>query len=1222
MQTRRPLTVLICLAVTGGGIAMAALAAARSTASSGFAAGVTIAADPVDFGRDVRPLLARSCLACHGFDPSTREMDLRLDTFAGATAARGDRPPAIVPGDPDASILLDRIAAHDPIDRMPPIGDPLTADEVDVIRRWIAEGAEYTVHWSLEPVRAVDPPATADEAWSAPVDAFIHVAIDEAGLEPAPRASRRTLARRLAFDLAGMPMTPEEVDAYVDDPASDEEATAALVDRLLASPHFGERWARHWLDLVRYAETHGHEFDYPIHDAWRYRDYVIRAFADDVPYDTFVTEHVAGDLMDPPRRNPEDGTNESILGTGFWWLGQGTHGPTDVRLDEAERIDNQIDVLTKTFLASTVSCARCHDHKFDPITQAEYYGFSGYLQSSRRQRAYLDPHQRIGAASAELARFDAALRAAADERVRPALDAARRELPAMVDAARDVRFGTPAPGERPPADFDRMLANFDGEDWGDWTVFGEAFGDGPHAAGRGAIAGRGTAVGRGFANSHVREDGGDSVAADRLTGRLVSPAFIVEHDWLHLLIGGGRHPGGTGVHIVDADDDEVLRRLTGHDAIELRRDRFDLRELRGRTVRIVIFDEMTGGWGNIRADELVLSDRAELGPNRSRTVSAVAAERGIDANRLAAWTSALEAIPADAADHPLAAWARAGATAPGDEARRTAWLAGATPAADLANWRTTWDATGWAFDAAARPIGDWRSPGESIGVVDSTGPDSAALARTLEGTLRSPTFEITSPFLVARVRGTGRVRVIIDGYHLDEFNALLFESAIRNVARDRWHHVTHDLSAYVGHRAYYEVIDHRNNAGIAVDALWWSSERPGAWLDARPAAIPPADMAPGPRDDPDEIAIAGWLLGSGLAAADLPSDARDAFAAAARDCPAPVRAPAMTEGTPEDERLFIRGNHRELGDVAPRGFVASLLDSVAEPSPRGSGREELATMMLDPSNPMPARVMVNRVWHHLFGRGLSETTDDFGLLGASPTHPELLDHLAHRFRYEMGWSVKMLVREIATSRTYATASGPPSPLAGEVDASNRLLSFRTPRRLDGEAIRDAILATSGRLDRTMYGPPVAVHLTPFMNGRGRPRNSGPLDGDGRRSVYLGVRRNFLTPMMQAFDAPVPHSTMGTRARSNVPAQSLMLLNDPFVRQQSEVLAARVRTEVGDDPHDQVDRLVILALGRPATGDERRAMTDFLAEPAPEGGPGPLADLCHVVLNLKEFSFLD
>ncbi|MGH7129530.1 MAG: DUF1549 domain-containing protein, partial [Planctomycetaceae bacterium] len=206
-------------------------------------------------------------------------------------------------------------------------------------------------------------------------------------MKPAPQTDKRTLLRRLSFDVTGLPPTREELHLFLadDSPAAYERA----VERLLASPRYGERWARHWLDLVRFAETAGHEFDYEIPYAWPYRDYVIRALNLDLPYDRFVIEHIAGDLVETPRRR-SNGDNESVVGTAFYWFGQGKHSPVDIRAEECDTVANQIDVLGKTFLGLTIACARCHDHKFDPIRARDYYALAGFLQSSRRQLAILD----------------------------------------------------------------------------------------------------------------------------------------------------------------------------------------------------------------------------------------------------------------------------------------------------------------------------------------------------------------------------------------------------------------------------------------------------------------------------------------------------------------------------------------------------------------------------------------------------------------------------------------------------------------------------------------------------------------------------------------------------------------------------------------------------------------------------------------------------------------
>ncbi|SVC57873.1 uncharacterized protein METZ01_LOCUS310727, partial [marine metagenome] len=252
---------------------------------------------------------------------------------------------------------------------------------------------------------------------------------------------------------------------------------------------------------------------------------------------------------------------------------------------------------------------------------------------------------------------------------------------------------------------------------------------------------------------------------------------------------------------------------------------------------------------------------------------------------------------------------------------------------------------------------------------------------------------------------------------------------------------------------------------------------------------------------------------------------------------------AMLDGSADNEYVFLRGNHRSRGEDVPRRFIEAL-GGLDEPAPKvGSGRLELAHQITDPKRtPFVTRVLANRLWHHLFGRGIVASTDDFGVLGQRPTHPELLDYLASRL-VEHQWSVKALIKEIVMSRSYRMSS-----LAGgsgeEKDPANLLWRRANVRRLQAEAIRDSLLFLSGRLDSKMYGRSVPTYLTDFMQGRGRP-GKGPLDGSGRRSVYLSVRRNFLSPFMLAFDAPSPFNAVGRRTTSNVPAQALILMNDPF-----------------------------------------------------------------------------
>jgi hypothetical protein len=337
--------------------------------------------------------------------------------------------------------------------------------------------------------------------------------------------------------------------------------------------------------------------------------------------------------------------------------------------------------------------------------------------------------------------------------------------------------------------------------------------------------------------------------------------------------------------------------------------------------------------------------------------------------------------------------------------------------------------------------------------------------------------------------------------------------------------------------------------------------------------------------------------------------------------PEPERALATADGDGIDSPVFIRGSYKTPGPAVPRRFLEALSGAGATRETNGSGRLELARHVVDPSNPLTARVMANRVWHHLFGRGIVPSVDDFGVMGQPPSHPELLDYLADRFVNE-GWSLKKLIRAIVLSSTYRMSSVDTDPAkSAPVDPQNTLLHHMPVRRLEAEAIRDAILAVSGRLDRTVYGPTVDVYLTPFMEGRGRPTTSGPLDGDGRRSIYVAERRNFLPPMMLAFDAPIPFSTIGRRSVSNVPAQALILLNDPFVTGQAKVWAERVLNDKSlATPRQRVGRMYEQAFARPPTEKELDEAVAFAAAQPDERQAW--ADLAHVLMNVKEFIFLN
>src|SRR5687767_13725220 len=321
----------------------------------------------VEFNRDIRPILSDTCFKCHGFDPNARKADLRLDTRDGALADLGGGHGAIVPGKPDESEAVRRVSSDDIEEKMPPPdwGLVLTAKQVEVFKKWIEQGAEYQPHWSLIVPAETKPPVVNDRAWPKnPIDPFILARLEKDGLKPSPEADRVTLIRRATLDLTGLPPTPAEVEAFVADQSPG--AYERLVDRLLASTRYGEQMALRWLDLARFADTNGYQNDTE-RAQWRWRDWVIDAFNANQPFDQFTIDQLAGDLI-------PDATLEQKIASGFnrnhRITLEGGVIPEEARV---EYVIDRVETTATTWLGLTLGCARCHDHKYDPVTQKEFY---------------------------------------------------------------------------------------------------------------------------------------------------------------------------------------------------------------------------------------------------------------------------------------------------------------------------------------------------------------------------------------------------------------------------------------------------------------------------------------------------------------------------------------------------------------------------------------------------------------------------------------------------------------------------------------------------------------------------------------------------------------------------------------------------------------------------------------------------------------------------------
>ena len=985
------------------------------------------------FEKEIRPLLAMHCYECHSAKSSRLKAGLHLDSRPGMLQG-GDSGPALVASNADESLIIQAVRYE--TFEMPPKGK-LPPKDVDALTKWVAMGAPWpkdvesadgpvrevfdlqkrkVSHWAWQPIENSPPPAVVDRAWpTSPIDTFILSGLEGAGIKPAASADKSTLVRRLFFDLIGLPPTPEQVQSYLGN--TSELATEQLVDQLLESPHFGERWGRHWLDLVRFAESRGHEFDNDAPYAYQYRDYVIRALNADLPYDQLIREHIAGDLLKSPRLNPTEQFNESILGTGFWHLGEWVHSPVDIRKDETDRFDNMIDVMSKAFLGVTVSCARCHDHKFDAITTEDYYSLAGFLQSSDYREVPFDSIEHNRSIGIQLSKLDKKYRNQVSEELARVAPSSVQELQQLADSLED-------PGQT-EAISDCLIVDYATVSPNDFQSDGELFGKRPRRIG-----------------------------------------------------------------------EIYLSLLDGKCKLEFSRS------------NAAASDQF---WN-------VMKKQEASSPNQK---------------------SSIAGLP------------RSGRT------------------------------------------------------------------------LRSPTFMLRDGKVQCRLQGKGHIVACVDSHRL--IAGPLHGETVRGIPKaDGLQWVTLNLGRYIGHRLHLEFTPDVGSLLEVEVVVQGASPEQLKTIEESHAQLTKKVTE---YDQAIETSIQADATAKESLAKIVENWTTERIALQQQIRISSRLAMAMMDGTGEEEHLLIRGSSSNPGRLVPRRFLSAVDGPEVMPIEVGSGRLQLAERINAVDNPLTSRVIVNRIWHHLMGRGIVPTTDDFGVLGQRPTHPELLDHLANQFLVE-GRSIRKTIRTIVLSKTYQMDSRA-NASAIESDPKNLWWHHHPQKRLEGETIRDALLSISGRLDPSMYGPSIAVHLTNFMDGRGRPGKSGPLDGSNRRSIYLEVRRNFLSPMFIAFDTPTPFSSMGRRNVSNVPAQALILMNDPLVAELARAWAKRACDSVplGEVqlPDARIKWMMMTAFAREANAHELTAVRSFLEKHATQNGlaigdEALWEDFAHALVNKKEFIF--
>ena len=1080
------------------------------------------------FESEIRPLLVERCWKCHG--ERKQEGGLRLDSRA-AVLAGGDLGAAATPGDPAASRISGAVGYAGDI-QMPPKGK-LSEREIAAINRWVRDGLAWSktdshstptsgksgtvtaprpIPWSFQPV--VDPmaPNVQKPNWCrSPLDRFVLSRLEAAGINPAPQADKRTLIRRAKFDLLGLPPTPDEIAAFLSDHAPN--AFARLIDRFLASPEYGQRWGRHWLDVARYADSNGQDENLAYINAFRYRDYVVDAFNGDKPYDQFVREQLAGDLL-PDSRDDEQ-RYERLVATGFLTLGPKMLAEDDPVKMEMDIVDEQVDTIGAAFLGLTLGCARCHDHKFDPILTADYYALAGIFKSTRTMdnfKVVAKWHERPLATPAEVA-------AVAEHRDRVA--GKKAELAAHVDRA------------------NRALA---------------------------------------------------TTARKRLADYLLAATELLDAPALVSLVQDSTAAGGTSL-----PPETVLREAENFD--------------RGN----VLVDTTHYGAGIG-----IILNRGEL-PNY--------VEYDLKVPRAGSYQLELRYAAAESRSVQVL-------------------IDGKLRKADVAAQATgSWnpDSQQWC------PEGVFELPAGKVvlRIERASGPFPHVDRVALVPRTTDPSHPIQAPRTPEEV---ARERGLLVGFLTQWLNHLTLAKRDANSVWQLW--FAYQKNADISPDRFRGVAAAVANRVLAAGKPATAAElatRYQAVIEAAasfdrtslPAAEKKATPTPGDAPaDPAEAALRrvlsdpqGPVRTFAQAAAHYSAPDRDtasrlqsAIVELERAAPPALQqAMAVEDGKATDLRIHLRGSHLALGEIAPRGFPRAL-GGMESPLPStASGRLELAQWVTNSGNPLVSRVMVNRLWRWHFGAGLVRSTDNFGNLGERPSHPELLDWLAMRF-VASGWSVKAMHRLIMLSATYQMSTTH-NATASNADPDNRLLWRMNRRRLEAEAVRDALLYVGGQLDTSLRGTLLKAKSREYVTGTASTNVTNYVTD--RRSLYLPVVRSALYEPFQAFDFAEPTTIKGDRESTTIASQALFMMNSDVVNEHSSKLAARLVAQQPNGGPARVRDLYYCTLGRaPAESEAVRALAfvDRYATAATDGAStGDVLAwqaLCRVLLSSNEFLYVE
>ncbi len=1108
------------------------------------------------FEKRIRPLLVARCFDCHGEDQS--ESELRLDSRADMLEG-GSRGAAIVPGEPDKSLLI-RAVNHADTLAMPP-KEKLAQRDINDLIAWVKAGAvwpdsdkpktatkkpvvksetkpmqftdEQQNFWAFQPMRTPRPPAVKLERWGqSPIDRFILSELELRGLHPAEIADKRTLIRRATFDLHGVPPTQNEVAEFLT--ASEPDAFARVIDRLLASPRYGERWGRHWLDVARYGDSNGLDENLAQANAFRYRDWVVSAFNRDLPFDEFVREQIAGDLL-PPEGDPNDPAvaakqSDRLTATGFLVIGAKMLAEDDPLKMQMDIVDEQVDTIGKAFLGLTLGCARCHDHKFDPVPMADYYSLAGIFKSTKSMlnfsvvaswnerplgspaelQQHVEQKQRIAAKQNDVnqlvAKANEQLLDESRARVADYIRAAAREI-SLEKMSRS--FG---------AEFDKRVDKTAPLPDGVQVIEAENYQ-------RGNVLKLSTGYGEGI-GVILSNGNGEWTAEYDVT---VPTAGLYQIETRYAAAGSRPTQLSLNGQVIKS---EALKEVTGSWNPDTQRWHIEgSYEFKAGANVIRLY----------RQPPLPHIDKLLIGRFVSGT--ALAAGRGTDKPDN---SPAASAVP----------------------------LMSLRPAF-VSQWRRLLEKV---IDDANTPFAEWRTVLMSLDGANATARiEAAQQLLSLADKTGAELADVYTAWTQLKASEAGKAATELPDARQETLRKLLFNMA-----------------------------------------------------EGSPFAVP--KNAEEHFTTETKTALQSWRDEVKQLEAALPK--------------LPV-AMAVSEGTVEDLPLHLRGNHTTLGkEKLPRRFPRIVAGDQQTPIVADrSGRLEFARWLTEPTHPLTARVAVNRIWQGHFGEGLVRTPDNFGLLGDKPTHPALLDWLAREFVVPpsggtekettnippkggtTNWSRKRMHRAIMLSSAYQmqTTFNEAAFLA---DPDNRLWWRRNRRRLEVEAIRDSLLAVSGRLENAMGGSLLPTPNRGYVTGTAN--NYPQIYNANRRSVYLPVIRSALYELYQVFDFAEPSVLNGKRDSTTLATQALFMLNSSLVADQSREITRQLLAQTNLDDVARVRQAFLTCYQREPLPSETSRSLDFLnrLEAAqPEAAPADRRSaawrgLCRTLLAANEFLFVE